>query len=221
MMERGHILPVPGRPIMSSHPDADAFMRGYLRNPPDVTARLVFADWLEETGKPWNRAWAYYIRLKAEAGHRPAWTHERRELAREAARYASKIRARLMIPAALFVGYPKSLLELLPGPNITVRLDGFDVPPSALEVIPEAVARNNPLLPLAQQGRVLLIASVEPWNRDFAEKLGFVLNREVILVQGAPGDILAAVYRNYWQTAVEFGTFGFFELPEIAPGPGT
>ena len=36
---------------MTSHPDADAFMRAILRDPADVTTRLVFADWLEETGE--------------------------------------------------------------------------------------------------------------------------------------------------------------------------
>src|SRR5689334_11583200 len=110
---------------MSSHPTADAFMRGYLPNPSDATARLVFADWLEETGTPWNRAWAYYIRVKAEADQFPPGSAERRDLEAQAAGYARRIRARLTIPAALFVGYPKSLLQLLPGPNITVRLDGF------------------------------------------------------------------------------------------------
>ncbi len=52
---------------MFSHPDADAFMRSYLRKPTDATTRLIFADWLEETGDESNVAWARYIRLKVEA----------------------------------------------------------------------------------------------------------------------------------------------------------
>src|SRR5437764_15471902 len=106
---------------MASHPDADAFMRGYLRTPQDVTARLVFADWLQETGRPWNVAWAYYIRAKAEADRHEPGSPGRAELEQQAAEYARRVEARLTIPASLFVGYPKSLLQLLPPQNITVR----------------------------------------------------------------------------------------------------
>jgi type IV pilus assembly protein PilB len=57
---------------MSSHPDADAFVSAILRNPAEVTTRLVFADWLEETGDPSNVAWAQFIRLNVEADRHPA-----------------------------------------------------------------------------------------------------------------------------------------------------
>src|SRR5262245_18465707 len=109
--------------------EADAFMRKYLARPTDVTARLVFADWLEETCEPHNAAWAYYIRLRAEAARYAPDSRERRELVRQADEYAPKIRANLSIPAQFFVGYPRSLLQLLPAANITVALEGFEVPP--------------------------------------------------------------------------------------------
>jgi type IV pilus assembly protein PilB len=205
MMERGHIIPVPGRPLMPSHPDADAFMRGYLCAPTDVTARLVFADWLEETGRPWNRAWAYYIRLRAEADRHPPVGKERRELEREAAGYASKIRARLTIPAALFVGYPKSLLQLLPGPNITLRLGGFEVPRATLEFMPEAVARENSIVPLDHhQPGVLLVAAADPHNDKTLQRLRYILARDVVVaVRAAADDITAAINRHYGQTDLE------------------
>src|SRR5207248_10469941 len=104
---------------MTSHPDADAFMRGYLRTPTDVTTRLVFADWLEETGRPSNVAWAHFIRAKAAADAHPWGGAARRRHEAEAGKFAPHIRADLAIPAALFVGYPKSLLQLLPAPNLT------------------------------------------------------------------------------------------------------
>jgi uncharacterized protein (TIGR02996 family) len=189
---------------MSSHPDADAFMRGYLQNPTDVTARLVFADWLEETGKSWNRAWAYYIRLKAEADPRAPGSSERRELERQAAGYAPKIRARLTIPAALFVGYPKSLLELLPALNITVRLAGFDIPSAILEFMPESVARENLVLPLAVQGSVLLVVTAAQDVAELIQKLMFILNRDIVAVRGQADDILAAINRDYGQSELEY-----------------
>ena len=39
-------------------PSADAFMRRILADPADPVPRLVFADWLEESGKSSNLAWA-------------------------------------------------------------------------------------------------------------------------------------------------------------------
>src|SRR5262245_29872251 len=125
--------------VITTSAEADAFMRKYLARPTDVTARLVFADWLEETCEPHNAAWAYYIRLRAEADHYNFDSRERRELVRQADEYAPKIRANLTIPAALFVGYPKSLLQLLPAPNITVKLADFTIPPATLYYVPESV----------------------------------------------------------------------------------
>jgi type IV pilus assembly protein PilB len=178
---------------MLSHPDADAFMRVYLRDPTDTPTRLVFADWLEETGRPWNAAWAHYIRLKAEADRHLFGTPERRELEREAAAFAPHIRANLTIPAALFVGYPKSLLQLLPAPNITVSLDGFATPRDAVEVMPESIARENEAFPLGFQDRIFLVAATHPAGTDLVPKLEFILNRHVVAVRGEADEIAAAI----------------------------
>jgi type IV pilus assembly protein PilB len=177
--------------------DADAFMRKYLEQPSDATARLVFADWLEETGEPHNRAWAYFIRLRYEADLYPFGNPERRELDRQADEYAGKIRARLTIPAKLFVGYPKSLLQLLPAPNITVKLAEFVVPRSVLELMPESVARENLILLLATQERTLLFATVDPRNAHLAQILRFILNRETVFVGAEREDVSAAIEREY------------------------
>lgn len=138
--------------------DADAFMRRYLSRPTDATARLVFADWLEETCVPHNVAWAYYIRLKAEADQHDYDSRERRELDRQAGEYVPKIRANLTIPARLFVGYPKSLLQLLPAPNITVKLKGFTPSLEVKRVVANQMAQLYRVFPLAIQDGVLLIA---------------------------------------------------------------
>jgi uncharacterized protein (TIGR02996 family) len=189
------------KPVTSE--EADAFMRRYLARPTDVTARLVFADWLEETCKPHNLAWAYYIRLRAEAERHDPDSAERRALDRQADAYAPKVRARLTIPASLFVGYPKSLLQLLPAPNITVRLANFEIPPPVYEFMPESVARENQLVPLAAQGRVMLIAGADPHNSDTARKLEFILNRDVILVGAEEDDIEDAIDQHYGLTELE------------------
>lgn len=188
---------------MSSHPDADAFMRGYLRQPTEVTTRLVFADWLEETGRPWNRAWAQYIRLKADADCHMFGSVKRAVLERQATEYGCGVAARLTIPARLFVGYPRSLLQLLPAPNITVKLAGFEVPLAVVELMPESVARENLALPLDEQGSILLVAMPDPRNDVTIQRLQFILNRDIVAVRGEPDDILAAINRHYGQSETE------------------
>lgn len=183
--------------------DADAFMRKYLQQPSDATARLVFADWLEEQGEPHNRAWAYYIRLKAETDRYPADSAQRYELDRQAGEYAVHIQARLTIPAKLFVGYPKSLLQLLPAPYLTVSLSRYVPPRDVLEMLPESVARENLLFPLAAQGRTLLFAAAEPTNFDTLQKLEFILNRDIVLVGAGEADVRRAINRHYGETETE------------------
>jgi uncharacterized protein (TIGR02996 family) len=183
------------KPVTSA--EADAFMRRYLACPTDVTARLVFADWLEETCKPHNLAWAYFIRLKAEADRYPPGSPERRELDRQADSYAPKIRANLAIPARLFVGYPKSLLQLLPAPNITVRLSNYQPPRAVIEFLPESVARENFLFPLEFQDRTFLIAAANPRDGDTAQRLEFILNRDVLLVAAAVVEVRESLDREY------------------------
>jgi uncharacterized protein (TIGR02996 family) len=207
--------------IMSSHPIADAFMCGFLRQPTDVTARLVFADWLEETGEAWNRAWAYYIRLKAEAGNLEFGSPEWRDTERQAAEQATRIAARLTIPAKLFVDYPRSLLQLLPGANITVVLKEFHLRPSILEIMPESVSRENLVFPLDTQGRVLLVATAASCQEDAIRRIEFMLNKDVVAVRGELEDVAAAINRHYGQTETESVDSVHYILPiefDIRPG---
>jgi type IV pilus assembly protein PilB len=182
---------------MLSHPDADAFIRGLLAQPTDSTARLVFADWLEETGEPHSAAWAHFIRLKIEADRYPHNSAVRYELDRHAGEYALQIRAALTVPAKLFVGYPKSLLQLLPATNLTVRFADFEIPQTIVELMPESVARENRVLPLDLQGRTLLAAAVDPNNTDTTQKLEFILNKDVILVGATTDDMQQALDRHF------------------------
>lgn len=183
--------------------DADAFMRKYLEQPSDATARLVFADWLEERGEAHDRAWAYYIRLKAETDRYPADSAQRHELDRQAGEYAVHIRARLTIPAALFAGYPKSLLQLLPAPYLTVNLSRFSPSRDALELLPESVARESRLFPLDTQGGTFLLAAARPTDLDLLQRLEFILNRNIVLVGADADDVQRAIDREYGRTETE------------------
>lgn len=203
---------------MTTHPTADAFVRKLLERPADATARLVFADWLEETGAAHNAAWAYYIRLRTEADRHPPAARERAELERQAASYVRHIRAELALPAARFVGHPKSLLQLLPAPNLTVRLGGFTPPAAVRELLPESVARENLLFPLDYQPGTLLLAGADPWNVDTLQKLQFILNRDIVLVRGAGADVRAALDRTYGTEPIEVVESVLYEFADTGPG---
>ncbi|HEV3436157.1 MAG TPA: TIGR02996 domain-containing protein [Gemmata sp.] len=182
---------------MSSYPDANAFMRGYLRNPTDVTARLVFADWLEETGEPWNLAWARYIRLKAEADRCPLRSGERTSLEREADAQALDIQARLTIPATLLVGYPKSLLQLLPPGNITVRIGDFRPTYQALHRVREDTARSIPVFPLDDSAGALIVAHPTPVDEHVITAVRNLLSPSTIVVGGSWDEIVGSLNAAY------------------------
>ena len=200
---------------MISHPDADAFMAVYLREPNDATMRLIFADWLEETGEPSNVAWARFIRLKIEADQYPAGSAERVEVETEAGGFAWQIRANLTIPASVVVNHLEPLLRLLPSPNMTVRLAGYDVPRAALALMPHAVAYENLVLPLDLRDSTLVVAARHPHDWDMVRKLQFILNRDVIAFRAEEEDLHAAI-------AVQYGPFeadyypGLTELVDVA-----
>jgi type IV pilus assembly protein PilB len=177
---------------MSSDPQADAFLRKILEQPNETTFRLVFADWLDETGKPWHEAWARYIRAKATADAQPHPDDTTPEIV-----------ARLTIPVAKFLGYPKSLLQFLPAPNITVRLADHVIPRNVIELMPESVARENELIPLQLQGNTLLVAMTNPHNRDTLQKLSFILNKDVVGVGCDPDDMDDAISRHYGEYETE------------------
>ncbi|MBX9579513.1 MAG: TIGR02996 domain-containing protein, partial [Gemmataceae bacterium] len=178
---------------MSSHPDADAFVRAFLRNPQDETARLVFADWLEDTGEPQNAAWAGYIRAKAAAARHEFGSPEWRRSDDEAAGFAADVRANLTLPVGFFLNYPASLLRLLPGPNTTVWLGEVELLRTVIEFVPESVARENLVLPLQMQGLALLMAAAYPDSRDLLDKLEFVLGRTVVAVRAEPDALQTAI----------------------------
>lgn len=58
-----------------------------------------------------------------------------------------------------------------------IELSTTEVPPRIVELIPESVARENAILPLAEQGDSLIVATSEPDDLDTVKKLRFILNR--------------------------------------------
>ncbi len=71
------------------------------------------------------------------------------------------------------------------------------VPPEVIAMMPECVARENFVLPLALRGDMLRIAVGDPTDGETIQKLRFILNRDVEAVLARPCEILDAIRRHY------------------------
>lgn len=80
---------------------------------------------------------------------------------------------------------------------------GLNPPPHVLALVPEAVARANLVLPLALDGETLTVAAEDPGNVALADKLSFILNKRVRLVEHSGRAIRRALDRHYGQTETE------------------
>jgi len=80
-----------------------------------------------------------------------------------------------------------------------VNLNKVDIPESVVELMPEAVARENNVLPISVDGNSLRVVMSEPNDVETTEKLRFILNRDVRVVLGTRSSITAAINRVYGQ----------------------
>lgn len=190
--------------MIRRHPDADALMTGVLANPADPLPRLVLADWLEETDVPANVAWAHFLRARQQLAECRETDHVGIGVLKKRIRELTPhIRAKLTLPAAYFVRHAFQLLRVLPAARFTVDLDGFEVPPATLDVVPESVCRENLVLPLASAGNFLFVAIHPPPCGDTLQTLEFILNRHLLGVSAAADQIRAALDRHFGEENVE------------------
>jgi len=80
-----------------------------------------------------------------------------------------------------------------------INLSEQVIPPSVIELVPESVARENAILPLAEDGASLRVAVSDPLDLDTFEKLRFILNRKVDIALAPRESILEAINRYYGQ----------------------
>jgi uncharacterized protein (TIGR02996 family) len=184
---------------MPSPESAEAFLQKCLRDPTDVTTRLALADWLEQTGQPANVAWAHYIRLSAEIADCPPG--DRREtLLAETQNHAPRIRAKLTVPAAVFVKHHESLQQLLPLDRFSVRLDGFKPNREAVRLLNAPIARVYKAFPIEHTGSALLLAVADQDSDSISSDLSEFLGLPVLAVRGSPEDIARAISTHYLRT---------------------
>ena len=84
-----------------------------------------------------------------------------------------------------------------------VDLSTVEIPKTVIELVPESVARENMILPLALEGGTLKIITSDPSNFETLQKLQFILNKDIQPVLAVQEQIQEAINRNYGQTETE------------------
>jgi type IV pilus assembly protein PilB len=80
-----------------------------------------------------------------------------------------------------------------------VDLTEVTIPEAIIELVPESVARENKILPLAEDHDALKVIVSDPYDIDTIEKLRFILNRRIEIALAPKEKILEAINRYYSQ----------------------
>jgi type IV pilus assembly protein PilB len=84
-----------------------------------------------------------------------------------------------------------------------VNLTEVTIPNAVVELVPESVARENVILPMAQENGALKIIISDPTDFDTLQKLHFILNKDIQPVLAPREQIIEAINRHYGQTETE------------------
>jgi type IV pilus assembly protein PilB len=81
-----------------------------------------------------------------------------------------------------------------------IQLQEIEIPASVIELVPESLARENIVMPLAQESGVIRVIMHDPLDFETIDKLRFVLNRE-IEVSLAPKEAIVEAINKYYGSA--------------------
>jgi type IV pilus assembly protein PilB len=84
-----------------------------------------------------------------------------------------------------------------------VDLGEMTIPAAVIELVPESVARENVVLPMAQDNGSLKIIMSDPMDLDTIQKLQFILNKDIQPVLAPREQIVEAINRYYGQSETE------------------
>src|SRR6185312_10509276 len=84
-----------------------------------------------------------------------------------------------------------------------VDLSEVAIPPSVVELVPESVARENAILPMAEEDGALKVIISDPMDFETLDKLRFILNRKVEIALAPRESIVDAINRHYGLTEGE------------------
>ena len=80
-----------------------------------------------------------------------------------------------------------------------INLDDTPIPPHIVELLPESVARENKILPLAEEDDSLKVLASDPLDLETFDKLRFILNRKIEIALAPKARILEAINKYYGQ----------------------
>jgi type IV pilus assembly protein PilB len=84
-----------------------------------------------------------------------------------------------------------------------INLSEVVIPPAVVELVPESVARENVILPMAKEDDSLKVIVSDPNDLDTLDKLRFILNCKVDIALAPREHIVDAINRHYGQTEGE------------------
>ncbi|MGZ3391515.1 MAG: GspE/PulE/PilB domain-containing protein, partial [Isosphaeraceae bacterium] len=84
-----------------------------------------------------------------------------------------------------------------------IELREIEIPPSVIELVPESLARENIVMPLAQGNGTIKVIMHDPLGFETIEKLRFVLNREIEVALAPKESIVEAINKYYGGSATE------------------
>src|SRR5687768_8275244 len=84
-----------------------------------------------------------------------------------------------------------------------INLDEVEIPPNVITMIPESMARENTVIPLAFEDGVLKVAFHDPMAFDVLDKVHFMVNKKVEMVVAPKPSIQRCIDRHYGQSETE------------------
>jgi len=84
-----------------------------------------------------------------------------------------------------------------------VDLSSIRIPEQVVELVPEAVARENSVIPLSEDDDLLTVVVSDPFDLETLEKLRFILNRRIETALAPRESIMGAINRHYGQVEGE------------------
>jgi type IV pilus assembly protein PilB len=84
-----------------------------------------------------------------------------------------------------------------------IDLREIEIPPQVVELVPESLARENVVMPLAQEGGAIKVIMHDPMDFETLDKLRFVLNREISIALAPRDAIVEAINRYYGSATTE------------------
>ncbi len=84
-----------------------------------------------------------------------------------------------------------------------IDLSEVSIPANIIELVPESVARENGILPMAEEDDALVVIMSDPLDLETIEKLRFILNRRVDVALAPDEAIQEAINRYYGQVEGE------------------